>query len=101
MQQAELTIISALTSPCCVLAPSRLRKVVIPSVVGMGTLKKSKKTGKADDSGEDAEEDGEGTLTTSNGDSSFRSVEGKDTLFLKELRVKAEVRPVVFSIVVL
>ena len=61
----------------------------------MGTLEKE-----AEDAGEDAEEDGEGTLTASNGDRSFRSVEGKDTLFLKELRVKAEVRHVVFSIVV-
>ena len=74
--------------------------MVVATVAAMGTLGKWDMTGEAQDSGEDAEEDGEGTLTASNGDSSFRSVEGKYTLFLKEPRVKARVRHVVFFIVV-
>ena len=74
--------------------------MVVETVADLSTLGIGNATGMAQNSGEDAKEDGEGTLTAFNGDSSFRSVEGKDTLFLKELRVRAEVRHVVFSIVV-
>ena len=74
--------------------------MVVETVADLSTLGIGDATGMAQNSGEDAKEDDEGTLTAFNGDSSFRSVEGKDTLFLKELRVRAEVRHVVFSIVV-
>ncbi|CAN0053816.1 unnamed protein product, partial [Ascophyllum nodosum] len=65
-------------------------EVVVETVADLSTLGIGDATGMAQNSGEDAKEDDEGTLTAFNGDSSFRSVEGKDTLFLKELRVRAE-----------
>lgn len=67
--------------------------MVTATVSGMGTLSTKKKTDHAEGGGEGGAEDGAygGTWATSNGENEPDSVEAIDTLFLKELRVKAKV----------
>lgn len=71
-----------------------LSQVVVATIAGMGALSTKKKPDHAEGMLEGGGDDGPGSWPGANGDNngSSDSVEAKDTLFLKELTAKGQVR---------
>lgn len=68
--------------------------MVTATIAGMGTLSTKKKMdGGEGEGGEDGALAG-GAWATSNGEAGPESIEAEDTLFLKELRSRAQVRSI-------